>query len=202
MTARPLIISDCDEVLLHFTTPFADYLATQHEMDVVLDSFSLADSVRHRSTGEPVGQAAIWPLLDGFFDTHIATQYPVAGAAEALAALARVADVVVLTNVRDVVQAARLTELRRHGMDYPVHCNQGPKGPAVARLIEGRTGPVVFVDDLPPQHSSVKRSAPGVHRLHFVGEPALRAIVPDAPDADARIDDWPSAVAHIRRVIG
>ena len=113
MTARPLIISDCDEVLMHFTSPFADYLAAQHEMDMVLDSFSLADSIRHRATGEPVGQAAIWPLLDSFFETHITTQYPVAGAAEALAALSEIADVVILTNVRDVVQAARGEELRR-----------------------------------------------------------------------------------------
>lgn len=201
MTDRPLIISDCDEVLMHFTSPFADYLAAQHEMDMVLDSFSLADSIRHRATGEPVGQHAIWPLLDSFFETHIATQYPVAGAAEALAALSEIADVVILTNVRDVVQAARGVELRRHGMDYPVHCNQGGKGAAVVKLIEGRTGPVVFIDDLPPQHASVKKAAPHVHCLHFVGEPSLRAIVPDSPDADARIDEWPAAVEHIRRVI-
>ena len=202
MTARPLIISDCDEVLLHFTSPFADYLATQHEMDMVLESFSLADSIRHRATGEPVGQEAIWPLLDSFFETHIATQYPVAGAAEALAELSRHADVVVLTNVRDIVQAARAVELKRHGMDYPVHTNLGGKGAAVAKLVEGRSGPVVFVDDLPPQHTSVKKHAPQVHRLHFVGEPALRAIVPTAEDADTRIDEWPAALKHILRVIG
>ena len=201
MTDRPLIISDCDEVLLHFTSPFADYLSAEHEMDMVLDSFSLADSIRHRSSGEPVGQAAIWPLLDSFFETHIHTQYPVPGAAEALAELSQVADIVILTNVRDAVQAPRLRELRRHGMDYPVHCNQGPKGPAVVRLIEGRTGAVVFIDDLPPQHASVKRSEPAVHCLHLVGEPALRRIVPDAPDADARIDEWPAALPHILSVI-
>ncbi len=202
MTDRPLIISDCDEVLLHFVSPFANYLSVQHEMDMVLETFSLADSVRHRATGEPVGQAAIWSLLDSFFETHIATQYPVAGAVEALRALSEIADIVVLTNVKDAIQAPRLEELRRHGMDYPVHCNQGGKGEAVARLIEGRTGSVVFVDDLPPQHSSVKKHAPQVHCLHFVGEPALQAMIPAAPDADARIDDWPNALAHIRRVIG
>ncbi len=202
MTARPLIISDCDEVLMHFTAPFADYLAAQHEMEMVLESFSLADSIRHRATGQSVGQDAVWPLLDSFFETHISTQTPIAGAAEALAELAEVADILILTNIRDIVQAARGDELRRHGMDYPVHCNQGGKGPALARLIEGRTGPIVFIDDLPPQHASVKKHAPHVHCIHFVGEPSLRAIVPDSPDADVRIDEWPAALTHIRRVIG
>lgn len=201
MTARPLVVCDCDEVLMHFAIPFAGYLAAEHEMDLAFESFSLAGSIRRRATGEAIGQEDLWPLLDGFFDTHMHTQYPVAGAAEALAELSRTADIMVLTNIRDMIRTRRGEELVRHGMSYEVHCNEGPKGPALARLIEGRQGPVVFVDDLPPHHSSVKRHAPHVHRLHMIADPTLAKLVPPAADAHARIDDWPTALDHIRRII-
>lgn len=201
MTARPLVVCDCDEVLMHFTIPFADYLDAEHGLDMKFNSASLVDSIRSRTTGKPVRQEELWPLLDGFFDTHIHTQYPVEGAAEALAELSRQADVLVLTNIRDMVRIRRGQELTRHGMPYEVHCNQGPKGPALARLIEGRNGPVVFVDDLPPHHSSVKQHTPHVHRLHMIANPELAALIAPAEDAHARIDDWPTALDHIRRVI-
>lgn len=201
MTARPLVVCDCDEVLMHFTIPFADYLDAEHGLEMKLEGFTLAGSIRSRATGETLRQEQLWPLLDGFFDTHIQTQYPVEGAAEALAALSRDADILVLTNIRDMVRIRRGEELARHGMPYEVHCNQGPKGPALARLIEGRTGPVVFVDDLPPHHSSVKDHVPYVHRLHMIANPTLAALVPPAEDAHARIDDWVAALDHIRRVI-
>ncbi len=201
MTDRPLLICDCDEVLLHFALPFADYLAAEHDLELRFESFALAGNIRRRSTGEKVEGLHLGSLLDGFFDTHMETQYPAAGAPEALAELAGMADILVLTNVRDMVRTRRGKELRRHGMPYPVHCNEGPKGPALAKLIEGRTGPVVFVDDLPPHHGSVKAHAPHVHCLHMVADPALRALIPAAPDADARIDDWSAALPHIRGVL-
>ena len=200
--SRALVICDCDEVLLHFALPFRDYLAAQHDMDLKFESFSLAGSIRRRSCGSPIGQAELEPLLDGFFDSHLDTQYPAAGAVEALAALSADADIVVLTNVQDMVRTRRGTELARHGMPYPVICNQGPKGPAVAALIAERAPRrAVFVDDLPHHHGSVARHAPDVHRIHMVADPALRALIPPADAAHARIDDWPTALEHIRGVL-
>ena len=38
---RPLVICDCDEVLLHFVGPFTDYLAAEHDLALQLDSFRL-----------------------------------------------------------------------------------------------------------------------------------------------------------------
>lgn len=204
MTTRPLIITDCDEVLMHFAAPFAAYLDSEHAMDLKFQSFSLAGSITKRSSGASLEQHEVEPLIDGFFATHIHTQEPVAGAVSALERLARVADIVVLTNVREVVRQSRSQELIRHGMPYRVIPNQGPKGGPVATLAAERgNAPVIFIDDLPPHHSSVARRAPQVHRLHLIADPELRQLLPPAPDSHARIDDWPTAekwiLARIRQ---
>lgn len=201
--SRPLIICDCDEVLLHFAVPFRGYLAAEHDMDLRFDSFSLAGSIKRRSGGDGITQADVEPLLDGFFDTHLETQYPAAGAVEALSSLAAAADIVILTNVKDMIRTRRGAELARHGMPYEVVCNRGPKGPPVAALVaERQPSAALFIDDLPPHHSSVAKHAPEVHRLHMIADPELRGLIPAAPDAHARIDDWPTAHPYIRQVLG
>lgn len=201
--SRPLIICDCDEVLLHFAAPFRGYLADAHDLELKFESFSLANSVRRRACGTPVGQQELLPLLDGFFETHLETQYPTPGAVEALHELSGIADILILTNVRDHIQTRRGAELARHGMPYEVMCNQGPKGPPIAAILaERRPARAVFVDDLPPHHSSVAQHAPDVHRIHMIADPELRTLIPTAPDAHVRIDDWPMALAHIRTVLG
>ena len=194
MTNRPLIITDCDEVLMHFAAPFAAYLDAEHAMDLKFQTFALAGSITKRASGASLEQHEVEPLIDGFFATHIHTQTPVEGAVSALERLSALADIVVLTNVRDIVRESRSRELIRHGMPYHVLPNRGPKGPPVAALAGDRgTAPVIFIDDLPPHHSSVAKRAPQVHRLHFIADPELRALLPPAPDCHARIDDWPAA---------
>jgi hypothetical protein len=202
MTDRPLIVTDCDEVLLHFAIPFRAYLGEVHEMELAFTSFSLAGSIRRRACGSALDQAEFEPLLDGFFETHMPTQTPVPGAVEALAELSRDCDIVVLTNIVDAVALRRSHELERLGMPYPVRGNRGPKGRPVAALAEGRIGPVVFIDDLPPHHASVAKHAPHVHRLHMIADPELQALIPAAPDAHVRIDDWHAAHSHIRALLG
>jgi hypothetical protein len=200
---RPLIICDCDEVLLRFADPFRGYLSAAHGMDLQFDSFSLTGSIKRRADGSGITQADVEPLLDGFFETHLETQYPADGAVEALADLAITADIVILTNVKDMIRTRRGAELARHGMPYEVICNRGPKGPPVADLVGARKPDgVVFIDDLPPHHSSVAKHAPEVHRLHMIADPELRGLIPAAPDAHARIDEWPAAHFHIREVLG
>lgn len=200
MSARPLLITDCDEVLLHFVTPFKDYLLAVHGMTLQLDSFALSGNIRHAdcSTVEP---SAFMPLLESFFETHMPTQTPAPGAVDALATLAEIADIVILTNVADRHHAPRTTELARLGMPYRVVTNSGGKGqPVAALLAEYAPSAAVFVDDLPPHHSSVKAYAPSVYRLHMVADPQLQGLIPAAPDADARIDDWPAALQQIQTV--
>lgn len=187
---------------MHFVGPFGDYLQASHALTLQLDSFALSGNIR-RADGSALGQAEFLPLLRGFFDDHTGTQTPVPGAAAALARLARHADIVILTNLEDKHNATRTAQLAAHGMAYPVTCNSGPKGRAVAELIarHGPTG-VAFIDDLPPHHASVKAAAPETHRVHMVADPRLRPLIPAAPDAQVRIDDWPAALVHLETALG
>ena len=199
--SRPLIISDCDGVLLEFVAPFVAYLDSVHDMTLKLDTFALTGNVRHRD-GRVVAAAAFPPLLDGFFTTHMPSQMPVAGAADSLAALAQHCDVVVLTNIADHHAMRRTDELARLGMPYHVIGNQGAKGGAIRTLLdEFQPSAAVFIDDLPPNHSSAKAFAPDMHCVHMVAEPPLRGLIPAAPEADARIDDWHLALPHIQTLL-
>lgn len=200
--SRPLVICDCDEVLLHFVAPFGDYLQAEHDLTLHLDSFALTGNIR-RSDGSTIEPMGFMPLLNGFFDTHMATQPPAPGAAAALAALAADCDIVVLTNVDDRHNGVRTDLLAGHGMPYRVVCGSGPKGAPVRDLIgEYDAKAVAFIDDLPPHHSSVKRAAPAVFCLHMVADPRLQSLIPAAPDADARIDDWTTALPVLRTALG
>ena len=198
---RPLIISDCDGVLLDFCDPFIAYLDTVHRLTLRLDSFALAGNIRH-ADGTPVASEAFPALLDGFFSTHMPTQTPVAHAAGALARLADTCDIVVLTNIADHHAVTRTSELARLGMPYRVIGNNGPKGQPISALLdEYRPSAAVFIDDLPPHHTSAKKRAPHVHCIHMVGEAPLRHLIPAAPDADVRIDCWAQALTHIETLL-
>ncbi len=195
---RPLLICDCDEVLLHFTSPFRGFLSDVHDLELRFDSFALHGNVRHRTSGDPVENQRLPELLDQFFRNHMPTQTLVPGVAAALKQVAEAADIVVLTNLTDDLRDMRTAQLAGLGLPLTVYTNQGPKGPAVVRLLDQRKpARAMFIDDLPPHHSSVKAHAPHVHRLHMVAEPELHGVVPAADDADARIDHWHDAVPWI-----
>ena len=92
--------------------------------------------------------------------------------------------------------------LTRHGMDYPLLFNSGPKGAIVAALAARTRGPSAFVDDLIPNLDSAAEAAPAVHRFQLVADPRLAAVAPSAPDRHLRIDDWPRLRLAIARVLG
>jgi hypothetical protein len=201
-TSRPLIICDCDEVLLHFVGPFIEYLHSEHDLTLSLESFALVGNIR-RANGEAVEAVEFPPLLNGFFDTHMASQTPSPGAPEALAVLAEHCDIVILTNIGDHLNEKRTDELKRHGMPYRVVTNGGPKGkPVAALLAEYGAERAVFIDDLPPHHGSVKAEAPHVHCLHMIADARLWPLIKTAPGADARIDRWDDALPHLRQILG
>ena len=199
--SRPLVITDCDGVLLEFVSPFVAYLDNVHDLTLRLDTFALTGNVRRRD-GTAVAPADFPPLLDGFFSTHMPTQTPGDGAATALAELAGWCDVVVLTNIADHHALRRTDELAKLGMPYRVIGNHGAKGRPIKTLIdEFAPSSVVFIDDLPPNHSSAKAHAPDVHCVHMVAEVPLRGLIPAAPDADVRIDDWHLALPYINAIL-
>jgi hypothetical protein len=196
--SRPLVITDCDEVLLHMVGPFRDWLDEAHGVDFLIDQHDFSKALRRRDSGEMVEFAEVWPLLNGFFDSEMHRQYPIAGAVEAMGALAEQADVVVLTNLLDHRQESRTRQLADHGVNVRVFTNQGPKGPALQRILdEYRPSRAVFIDDLAQHHDSVAGTAPQVGRLHLCGEPLLAPHIPcahSAGHAHARIDDWANAL--------
>ncbi len=194
---RPLIVTDCDEVLLHMVAHFADWVAEAHGLSFALDAPGFRDALRD-ADGGPVQPERIWPLLDGFFAGEMHRQNVVPGAAEALAELAAHADIVILTNIGDEYQASRVAQLERFDIRHRVLCNRGGKGGPVVELLDELKPPAaVFIDDLAVHHRSVADQAPAVWRLHMIAEPRLAAHTPPAPDAHARIDRWDEAVGWI-----
>ncbi|MDH7975881.1 HAD family hydrolase [Sphingomonas sp. AR_OL41] len=195
---RPLLICDCDEVLLHMVRHFGVWLRESHDIDFTPNGGDFATSMKRRDGGAPPSREEMWGLLEQFFPAEMERQTLVPHAREALAALGETADIVILTNLGDANRQPRIAQLLGHGMDYRVETNQGGKGDPVARLVAEHGNPItVFVDDLAVHHDSVSRHAPGVHRLHMISEPTLALHVPKAPEAHVRIDDWHEAEAWI-----
>lgn len=196
---RPLLISDCDEVLLHMVVPFRDWLDEAHDIHFDLEKGDFVDALRRKDDGTIVKGEAVWPLLKGFFDSEMHRQQPIDGAVEALAELNEIADIVILTNLQDDRQAARTAQLRAVGIDHPVYTNQGGKGEALLRILaEYRPNCALFVDDLAPQHASIAQHAAHVWRLHMIGEPLLASRATQRAQAHARIDRWAEALPWIR----
>jgi hypothetical protein len=195
--SKPLLISDCDDVLLHFAPHFADWVAEEHGLVFALDAPAFSGALRD-GDGNPVTREQVWPLLDLFFDREMHRQSLVAGALEALAAIGERADIVILTNIGDHYHANRVAQLERFDIRHRVLCNQGGKGQPVLELIETmRPSATVFVDDLAVHHESVAKHAPEAWRLQMIAEPRMAANSRAAPFADARIDDWSEALPWI-----
>jgi hypothetical protein len=199
MSGRPLLVSDCDEVLLHMVVPFRDWLDEAHHIHFDLVHGDWGEALRHKHDGTQVERGTVWNLLNGFFVTEMHRQQPIDGAVDAINRMAGIADVAILTNLMDHHNEARGAQLRAVGIDAPVHTNQGGKGEALARIIAHYQPSVtVFVDDLGHQHESVAETLPDVWRLQFVGEPILWPRVKTSSAAHARLDRWDAAQAWIR----
>ncbi|MGL6042798.1 MAG: HAD family hydrolase [Sandaracinobacteroides sp.] len=188
---RPLLILDCDEVILEFAGPLQRWLRAERAVELKFDSFALVGNMRHLDDGRAVDPADFPALLDDFFAEGQLLQEPAEGAVEALTALGQDMDLVVLTNIPAAYREIRIAHLKTLGLAVPVYANDGPKGRMVAELAGDRRA--VFVDDLPPHHMSAARHAPAVGRLHMVADATLRSLIPAAPDAHVRIDRWADA---------
>lgn len=196
--SRPLLVTDCDEVLLHFVRHFGEWLDEAHAIDFALDRHDFGEALRRRADGSVVAREDVWPLLDTFFGDEMHRQTIVPGAREALERIGAIADVVVLTNLQDHHNAGRVAQLDALGIRHRVVTNQGGKGRALAAIVdEFAPSATVFVDDLPVHHESVAKFRPEVWRLHMVAEPALATRIAPAEFAHARIDRWDEAVEWV-----
>lgn len=196
--SRPLVISDCDEVILHMVAPFKVWLEQSQGIDFDLSGGDFGKALRWRESGDFLAPEEIWNKLGGFFDTEMDSQMPIMGSIDALNVLTEHADLVVLTNLVDFRRDKRAEQLAAHGLHAKVYTNQGPKGPALAKILdEFQPSRALFIDDLAQHHASVKETTPQVTRLHFCGEPMISSAIPcahEAGDAHARIDVWDEAL--------
>lgn len=191
---RPLLISDCDEVLLHMVAHFDEWLGEEHQIDFAFESGQFADALTYRKTGKSVPEEEVWPLLEHFFRDGMDRQTLVDGAVEALGKIGEVADIVILTNIGDEAHHYRVAQLEKLGIRHDVVTNRGGKGRPAKELIEQYRAPrAAFVDDLAFQHKSVAKYVPGTWRLHMVAEPRLAPNIETAEHAHARIDLWDEA---------
>jgi hypothetical protein len=192
--SRPLLITDCDEVLLHMVGHFAEWLEAEHKVQFAFQTGRFSDAMTNLATGEVLELDQCWILLDAFFRSEMHRQTLVPGAVEALGRIGEVADIVILTNLGSEAHPWRVEQLASHGISHEVICNSGGKGSPVAKIVrKHRAISAVFVDDLPQHHASVANHAPKVWRLHMIAEPRVAAAIPPAEHAHARIDEWPAA---------
>lgn len=199
---RPLIISDCDEVLLHMVVPFKQWLDEDKAIDFALDSADFSNALTYRDGGIVLKPEEIWALLGGFFDSEMYRQKPIKNAIESMNILSEYADIVVLTNLIDERRDARKDQLASFGLEVPIYCNQGPKGPALVKIIEEyEPSMALFIDDLANHHQSASELLPNIWRLHMVGEPKLAPHIKAASHAHERIDNWDKAMPWIQDII-
>lgn len=196
--SRPLIISDCDEVLLYMVSPFRDWLDEEQGIEFHMGTNDFSQALRWQENGEVLAPEEIWRMLGKFFDTEMHRQSPIPGAIEGITALGEKADVVILTNLVDKRQQMRTEQLADHGLDARVFTNQGPKGPALQKILdEYNPTKAIFIDDLAQHHRSARETIGSITTLHLCGEPMLAPHIDCAHTsghADARIDTWDHAL--------
>jgi hypothetical protein len=198
---RPLIICDVDDVVVHFLRGFDAVLAqSDHVLEV--NSFALHGNVLHRDTRAEMPADHLSKLIDNYFIEQTEHMEAIDGAVDSLLALSDQATVVMLTNLPHHARDKRITNLRRHGLPFPVITNSGPKGPAIKDLSSRTKGPSVFVDDSPSFVTSSYESAPEVKIVHFLHDERFKRMHKPLDFVSHTTGEWEDARRHIEGVIG
>jgi hypothetical protein len=198
---RPLVICDVDEVIVHFTREFEEFLdARGMELDFSSPSHSFAIS-RYKHNRLPVGPRETGVAVDEFFAERTLGMQAIDGAADSLLNLSRFADVVMLTNLPHEAGDDRRKNLERHGLNFPVITNSGPKGPAIARIASKVSAPVVFIDDSPGFITSAFEHAPEVHLIHFIHDERFARMISPLEFVSLRTDNWKDLHPHVLGII-
>lgn len=189
---RPLLVLDVDDVLLHFVGPLLRYFE-HNGCTLRLETFRLFGNVFDIETGAAVENEKVSALLDGFFGTQTEWQTPVDGATQAVATIARKAEVVLLTAMPHRHRETRRGFLSLLGLPYPLLTTQMAKGPAIRRLRGGSGRAVAFVDDMPHNLASAREAVGDAHLFHLIADNSLRPLLPELPRGTAVAMDWREA---------
>ncbi|PDT40287.1 MULTISPECIES: hypothetical protein [Sinorhizobium] len=194
---RPLIVTDVDEVVLEFLTPFIAFLEAREHV-LLPRSFRLAGNIIDRPSGEPVSEATAEALLEAFYTVQDQWQTPAALAVETLTALSEEADIVFLTAMPPRHAPLRTALLDALGLPYPLIASEEPKGPLVKHLHGERRLPLVFIDDILRNLHSVQEHAPSSFLINLMANAEFRALAP-TPAAGIQVAaDWGVAAGLIR----
>ncbi len=193
-SARPLLIVDVDEVVVHMVGHFMPWLGEQG-LRLDLTSYRLGGNIKDARSGEPVAEEKVKGLIQRFFDEEIHRQGVVDHAAAVLERLQARWQVILLTNVPHHRAERRSASLVAQGVTASLLTNEGAKGPPVAlmrqlALAAGAPDLVVFIDDSPNNLESVRTSVPSARLIHFVAHEALRPLVRDVAGARLKTGDW------------
>lgn len=199
-TGRPLVICDVDEVIVHFTKDFENYIG-QEDLWLDAKSFALNGNIKCRKTGAPAPDARVMELVDRFFEERTRHMEPIDGAIDSLLHIGEVADVVLLTNLPHSAGDHRRANLSGHGLPFPVVTNSGPKGPAISHLVSQTGKPAVFIDDSPHFIASAQEHAPEVHLIHFLHDERFARHIEPLDYVSLRTGSWDEAKPHILELI-
>ena len=198
---RPLVICDVDEVIVHFTREFEEFLESRGmELDFTTHTQSFALS-RYKHNKEPVGPKEIGKTIDQFFAERTLGMQAIDGAIDAMQSIARHADVIMLTNLPHEAGDHRRKNLESHGLNFPVVTNSGPKGPAIRSIAAQVSAPVVFIDDSPGFIASAYEHAPDVHLIHFIHDERFGRMIAPLEFVSLRTDNWKDLHPHVLGLI-
>jgi hypothetical protein len=197
---RPLVICDVDEVVVHFTRDFEDFL---EGLDLVLDPSRMlfSGNIRDRKSLAWLSAEEGENVVVQFFAERTLEMQTIDGAVEALHSIGKSADVVMLTNLPHEAGDDRRANLAGHGLNFPVVTNSGPKGPAIQKIASQVSAPVVFIDDSPGFITSAFHHAPDVHLIHFLHDERYARLVAPLDFVSLRTDTWQEMHPHVLKLI-
>lgn len=195
-----LLVLDIDEVILEFIAPFQRLLA-EHGAHLHADSFKLTGNVRSMSTGTALTGNELDQITLRLYEEQETRQPVVEGAHTALRGLDHHADILFLTAMQPSYYFQRRRLLDREGFAYPMIATERSKGAVVSDLSDVWKGPIVFVDDLPPNLQSVRISCPSAHLVHLMANEVFRPHLPPLPAGASPARDWSEAAQIIRRIV-
>lgn len=200
-SGNKLIICDVDEVILHLIRHLEDYL-NDRDLMFLQHEYRFTGNIGRAADRGVLSADEVRHHLLAFFDEISHAQDLVDGADRALGALSETWDIVLLTNLPGSHnKPAREKLLASLGIPFPVVTNSGPKGGAVAALAANRSGPVVFIDDSPTNHSSVQASLPSSVQIQFIADQRFLAAIEPETHIDLLTGDWQETAAYIRSIL-
>ena len=197
---RPLVICDVDEVVVHFTRDFEDFLGSLNlELDPSRMLFN--GNIRQQKNQTLLSAEESEDVVVQFFAERTLDMQTIDGAVEALHSIGKSADVVMLTNLPHEAGDDRRANLAGHGLNFPVVTNSGPKGPAIRKIASQVSAPVVFIDDSPGFITSAFHHAPDVHLIHFLHDERYARLVAPLDFVSLRTGNWEEMHPHVLKLI-